>query len=83
MKATKERVNEAILFFADKFGQKNNYETLMSTYPGTPKIVEMIVYEMFVKKFNPYSSTDEEYENYKIILEYATELKEKGWVEHQ
>jgi hypothetical protein len=80
MKASKEQVENAILFFAKTFGQERNYKSLMEAYSGTPKIVEMIVYEMFLQKFNSYHCTDEQYEQYKIIHEYATELKQNGWV---
>lgn len=83
MKASKEQVENAILFFAKTFGQENNYKALMSAYSGTPKIVEMIVYEMFLHKFNSYHCTDEQHEQYKLIHEYATELKQNGWVTHE
>lgn len=83
MKGTKKQLEDSILFFANEFGQEKNYKALMEVYEGTPKIVEMIVYEMFIQKFNPYHCTDEQYENYKRILEYTTELKQKGWVEFE
>lgn len=83
MKASKEQVENAILFFAKTFGQEENYKSLMKVYRSTPEIVEMIVYEMFLQKFNPYHCTDEEYEHYKIIHEYATELKQNGLVSHE
>ncbi len=80
MKTTKEQLDNAILFFAKTFGQEQNYKALIETYNGTPKIVEMIVYEMFLQQFSSYGCTDEQYEQYKIIHEYATELKQNGWV---
>jgi len=83
MKASKEQVESAILFFAKTFGQEKNYKALMSAYSGTPKIVEMIVYEMFLQKFNSYHCTDAQYEQYKLIHEYATELKQNGCVTHE
>lgn len=83
MKASKAQVETAILFFAKTFGQEQNYKALMSVYAGTPKIVEMIVYEMFLQNINSYCCTEEEYGYYKIIHEYATELKQNGWVIHE
>lgn len=80
MKASKEQVEKAILFFAKTFGQEENYKALMNVYTGTPKIVEMIVYEMFLRKFNSYH---EQYEQYKLIHDYATELKQNGWVTYE
>lgn len=82
MKASREEVKNAILFFAEKYGQEKNYQALMEVYPATPKIVEMIVYEMFLNNFNPYFSEDKDYDNYRIIFEYTTELKKVGCVEH-
>lgn len=83
MKASKEQVESAILFFAKIFGRENNYKALMSSYSGTPKIVEMIVYEMFLQKFNSCNCTDEQYEQYKLIHEFATELNQNGWVTYE
>ena len=83
MKHSKKQVENAILFFGKTFGQEANYKALIETYTSIPKIVEMIVYEMFLQKFNSYFSTDEQYEQYKIIHEYATELKQKGLVDFE
>ena len=80
MEASKEQVEKSILFFAKMYGQENNYKELMKSYSGTPKIIEMIVYEMFLQKFNSYYCSLEEYGQYSIIHEYAKELKENGWV---
>lgn len=78
---TQEQVKQAILFISKMYGKEDNYKAIMETSPGLPKIVEMIVYEMFINKFNSYYCSKDEYEQYKIIHEYATELKEKGFVE--
>jgi hypothetical protein len=83
MRASKEKVENAILFFAKTFGLEKNYKALMNIHAGTPKIVEMIAYEMFLQKFNSYNCTEEQYEQYKLIHEYATELKQNGWVTHE
>ena len=81
MKATQEEVRQAILFISKMYGKEDNYKLIMETYPGLPKIVEMIVYEMFLNTFNSYYCSNDEYKQYKIIHEYSTELKEKGFVE--
>jgi hypothetical protein len=83
MKASNEQVVNAILFFAKLYGQEKNYEALIEAYNNMPKIIEMIVYEMFLQKFNSYYCPDKQYKQYKIIHEYATELKEKGWVTYE
>ena len=88
MKATQEQVKQAILYIAKLFNKEENYKVIMETNPGLPKVVEMISYEMFLNKFDPFYCRNDEYEQhkiiheqYKIIHEYATELREKGFVE--
>lgn len=81
MEANQEQVKQAILFFTKAYGKEDNYVAVMETYPGLPKIVEMIVYDMFINRFNSYYCQNDEYHQYKIIQEYAVELKEKGFVE--
>jgi hypothetical protein len=88
MKATQEQVRESILFFSKMYGKEDNYRAIMETNPGLPKLVEMISYEMFLNKFDPFYCRNDEYEQhkiiheqYKIIHEYATELRQKGFVE--
>lgn len=78
---TQEQVRQAILFISKMYGKEDNYKAIMETHPGLPKIVEMIVYEMFINKFNSYYCSNDEYKQYKIIHEYATELNKKGFVE--
>ena len=77
MKSTKEQLVNAILFFAKNYNQEKNYKALIESNVGIDKIIQMLVYDMFIKRFNSYYCSDEEYTQYKIILEYATELKEK------
>ena len=81
MKATQEQVRESILFIAKMYGKEDNYNAIMETYPGLPKVVEMIVYEMFLNNFNNYYCSNDEYKQYKIIHEYVTELNKNGFVE--
>jgi hypothetical protein len=82
MKASKEDLENAVLFFAKEYDQEQNYIALMNAYRGTPKIVEMITYEMFIQRFNSYHCTDEQYHHYKILHDFATELKEFGYVKY-
>lgn len=80
MNYTKKNLENAILFFAKKFGKEKNYEAILSNDKSITHLVEMIVYEMFLNEFNSYHSTDEEFEQYKIIIKYAKELRENGFV---
>ena len=81
MNSTQEQVRTAILSIAKLYDKEDNYKAIMDTYPGLPKIVEMIIYDMFLNKFNSYYCSEDEYNQYKVIHEYAIELKEKGFVE--
>ena len=81
MNSTQEQVRTAILSIAKLYDKEDNYKAIMDTYPGLPKIVEMIIYDMFLNKFNSYYCSNDEYNQYKVIHEYAIELKEKGFVE--
>jgi len=81
MKATKKEVEDSVLFFAKIYGKESNYKAMMKYGSTLPRIIEMIAYEMFLQKFCHYKCNDEEDGNYCILFEYATELKENGWVE--
>ena len=79
-KLNREELEKAILFFAKLYNKEDNYKALMETYKSFPKLVELIVYDMFLNKFNSYYCSDEEYRNYKLIYEYSTELSKNGFV---
>lgn len=83
MKSSKENLTEAILFFAKQYNQENSYKSLIESGLDLPKLVQIIVYDMFLNKFNSYNCSDIDYNNYKIILEYATELKINGFVKFE
>lgn len=80
MKASNKQVENAVLFFAKELGQEENFEAILRFHAGLPPVVESIVYEMFLAKFDPHSCTAEQREQYNLVYEYATELKAKGWV---
>ncbi len=82
MKASKKEMEGSILFFARMFSLEENYKALMKI-SGFPKVVELIVYKMFLQKFNPYNCVDEDYEQYKILLEFVTELEQNGFVTYE
>lgn len=87
MKNSKKQVEDAILFFANKFGQKKGYEALISSNVGLPKVVEMIAYEMYLVGYKlpspiPIQKVDET-ESYWVIHRYATELRKNGFVVHE
>lgn len=79
-KLNRKDLENAILFFAKLYEKEDNYKALMETYKSLPKLVELIVYEMFLNKFNSYYCSDEEYKNYGLIYEYSSELSKNGFV---
>ena len=80
MKSTKKELENVILYFAEKYGQEKNYRAIIESNTTMPKLIQMIVYDMFLNKFNSYYCSDEDYENYKIIHEYVNELHINGYV---
>lgn len=81
MKVTKGKVQESVLYFAKQYGFEDNYKALFSNYNGLDSTVKMIIYEMFLNGFNSYHCSDEDYVQYRILLEYCTELRKVGWVD--
>lgn len=82
MNCYKNDIENAILFFAKLYGKEKGYEAMLTLHTSTlPKLVEMITYELFLQKFCYYNCAEEQYNQYKIILEYATELAKNGFVE--
>jgi len=81
MKYNKTSLNNAIITMAENFKQKDSFEALIKAYQGTPRIVEMIVYQIFLNKFDSRSCSDELYDAFDIILNYARELEKNGFVE--
>lgn len=80
MKSSKKDVENAILVFAKICKKEDSYKAIIESDAVLPKIVELIVYDMFLEKINPYFIDNEQYEQYKLLLEYALELKTNGWV---
>lgn len=82
MNHTKEEVVNAVLFFARKYKKEENYQAILKSGGSTlPRIVEMIVFDMFINGFIAYYGSDEEFKMNNILSEYAIELKEFGMVE--
>ena len=79
MKATKKDVQNSIMFFAKKFGHEEAYKVLVNTV-ALPELVRSIETKIFLYQFNFSDCNSEEYSNYMILFEYATELHSIGWV---
>lgn len=83
MKKSQKEVNDAILFFAKKFNKEQAFISMFTFFTGITRIVEIIVYELFLNKFNPEDCTTEERFQYEIIFEYADELQRNGNVKFE
>jgi hypothetical protein len=75
---SKDDCLSAILFFGNLFKKEDAYKALIKI-TDLPRLVEMISYDMFLNKFNSYHSKNKEYDNWKLLLSYAQDLK-KGYV---
>jgi hypothetical protein len=79
MEYTKEELKKAIIVIAEKYNINHSFYGLFLGN-SMPEMVKLIVYEMFVKEFSIVNCSLEEINAYDIILLYAKELKEIGFV---
>jgi hypothetical protein len=80
MKYTGKQLDSAILNLAEYLNLKMQFIVLLEKFEYSV-IIEHIVYNLFLVKFDSRSCTDSLYESYKIIYDYATELEKNGSVE--
>lgn len=84
MTCNKQKVKDAVIILAKTIGNENSYSSLVDTIGYTlPELVKNLVYDLFLNKFDYRSCDDETYKSYLLILEYGTELKDKGFVDFQ
>ena len=81
MKYTREETVNAIIVLAEVVNQKKGFSILAKSKVGLERTIEMIIYQLFINKFDYRSCIDEQYHAYRILWEFASELKEKGFVE--
>jgi len=77
MEASKKEVENSILFFGRLYGK--NYAKLMETTSIT-KVIEIVIHDMFINRFNPSFCDNDEYNQYVIILDFARESNANGYV---
>lgn len=78
----KSELIKSILILAKHVGNENGFKHLIST-SNIPKTVELLVYQLFLIKFNSYNSPPYLFNAYTIIHQYATEMNENGFVRFQ
>lgn len=76
----KEELKESILYFAKKYDKEYVY-TWLTESVQFPELVKMIILLMFENKFNYYHCSDVDYDNYKRIFDYQTEMSKTGYYE--
>ena len=78
---TKKQFERDILRLAKFLNQEKSYSIFIETNtPGLPKIVEMIVYELFINKFDSRNCPNELFYQYNNLLDYSVELRKNGFV---
>ncbi len=84
MHYTNQQVKNYILLFATMVNRLDGYKALIGSEP-LPKLVEMIVYDMFVfgigSTIRLEQCTEDVIDAYRCLRAFANELREKGWVE--
>ncbi len=84
MKNSREEVKEAILLFATSYNKKEGFSYLLNQeHSPYPEIVNLIIQEMFMNRFDFNNCIGAEYKAYNIILDYYTELHTIGYVRHE
>lgn len=84
MKESKEELEKAILCLAEKYNIQESYKALFKSNTSLPTIVKNLVYELFLRSFEPYDcylTTNRQTKSYEIIYRYCAELDENGFVE--
>lgn len=78
----KKQLEDAIIAIAEHLGAESAYKTMFSSIGYTmPQIVKMLIYDMFICKFDQTTCPLNLYAYYTIVYEYVKELNDKGYVE--
>jgi|688.fasta_scaffold18638_21 hypothetical protein len=78
---TKEQFEKDILALSKFIGLEKSYEIFIETkQPGLTRLVEMIVYDLFINQFDYRGCNGDLYYSYRNLLEYSKELKENGFI---
>lgn len=72
MELTKHDIHYAVKYFARLYDKYETYENLLED-ESLPKVVQSIIFEMFVNGFNYQDCCDSTFNEYKILLEYSKE----------
>jgi len=83
MNYSKESVKCAILTLSKIVDKEKNYEALLNSEAGLERIIQILVYDLFISEFLYYFASEENYAAYQIIHEFSFELREKGYVKYR
>jgi|688.fasta_scaffold667737_2 hypothetical protein len=79
----KEQLKDSIDSISEYIGLGEKYQTeLNSPNTSITQIVKMLIYDMFLNKFNQTTCPLNLYAYYTIIHDYVTELENNGFVEY-
>lgn len=80
MKYSRKQLIDSILFFSRLYNLEPNFQAILKI-SNIPNVVKDVIHLLFVNKFCYYNCPEEQYDHYRILLEYSLELQEKGYVE--
>lgn len=79
MQITKKELEQSIIYFANGYNI-NGINYLLETNIGLPETIKLIIYKLFINKFDYRSCSEQSYNHYQNILEYVAELDKNGFV---
>lgn len=81
MKQSKKEVEEAILYFGEKYDKLDAYKALLNDKCSLPSLSRMIIMELFLREFAFTNKDKFDCLHYRVILDYSKELEKIGFVE--
>lgn len=83
MWGSKEQLKDSITAIAEHIGLSQKYNICLTSIGYTmPQTVKMLIYDMFLCKFDQTTCPLNLYAYYTIIHDYVTELENNGFVEY-
>lgn len=75
----KSELFESILFFAEMYGKKENYQALMLDNANPTYLTKEISYDIFMNLFDFNRCTSLEHEHFSRIYKYRQSLDDNGF----
>lgn len=82
MQNNKKQLEDAVISIAEYLKIENRYKTMLSSIGHTKfEIVKLLIYDMFLCKFDQTTCPLSLYAYYTIIYDYVKEMEDNGYVE--